>query len=262
MAKNWTTTNTLELNPCDIVDESYLTKVICKGDIRAEQYNFHLHPTSYGKEYFLVYMGKLRQFKVIRTYLCPWNWRCKNNHKSMIAIHELEICGMGRILVAHNDGSGTNFVCKVYKTPEDYKNGNEGYLGYTADNFEEINPFNFDFVREPSFMCSGYDYVPKVWQWNGTRAVSEKVNKVPMFYSFDGENYHVPNAENFEVKEGYYLSKEECEDENAIEVEYFAKNDKEEKEKAEIEITIASVTLKVKESDAEKIISYIKGLDS
>ena len=221
MAKNWTTTNQLQLDPCDIIDGSAIYKSLEKSDIRAKNYVFHLHPSSYGRMYFLVYMGKLRQFKMIRTYLCPWNYTFSHNGKRVKAIHELEICGIGKVFVAHDNGDGLNFVCKVYRSVDDYKNENDCYLGYNADNLEELQPFTSSLVAERSFV-SNYDYVMKVWRWNGVRAVAEYATKVPSFYSFDGKNLEIPNAEDYALPSGFYKTKEECEKDNTFEVECFA----------------------------------------
>lgn len=219
---NYTTTSQLELDPRDIIDGSLVNrKLVNKSEIRAEQYPTHLFYTSYGKKYFLVFNGKLRQFKVIRTYICPWNWCFKNNGKNVKAIHELEICGMGKVFVAHNSGAGYNFVCKVYKTPEDYKNGEEAYLGYGTYDLEKIQPFGFSLVSEHSYF-SDKSHVARIWRWDGTRAVSKNASDAPMFYSFDGKNIEIPNADEYELPIGYYRTKEECEKDNAIEVEYFA----------------------------------------
>lgn len=228
------TTNVLELDHRDIVDESLVNvKLTDKDEIAAEQYVFHLHPTSYGRTYFLVYNGKLRQFKMIRTYLCPWNWHLTHNHKNVRAIHELEICGLGRLFVAHNDGSGTNFVCKVYKSPEDYKEGKEAYLGYNADNLLETQPFGFSLVYNRNFF-SEHHYVAKVWRWNGTRAVEENVRNVYMFYWFDEDGLGTQDTNT--LPKGYYRTKEECEKDNSIEVEYFAELVKPEEPKTTTEL--------------------------
>ena len=259
MAKNWTTTNQLELDPRDIIDGSVIYRSLEKSDIRAKKYAFHLYPSAYGRMYFLVYMGKLRQFKVIRTYVCPWNYTFTHNEKRVMAIHELEICGIGKVFVAHNDGSGTNFVCKIYHSVEGYKNEEEGYLGYNADNLEELQPFTSSVVAEQSFV-SNYDYVMKVWRWNGVRAVAEYATKVPSFYSFDGKNLEIPNAENYALPKGYYKTKEECEKDNTFEVECFGEKENTEKKDVEVEVTIASVTMKVKESQLDDVIKYINGL--
>ena len=259
MAKNWTTTSQLELDPRDIIDESVIYRSLEERDIRAEKYVFHLHPSSYGRMYFLVYMGKLRQFKMIRTYLCPWNYTFTYNGKRVKAIHELEICGIGKVFVAHNDGSGTNFVCKIYHSVEDYKNEKDGYLGYNADDLVELQPFTSSLVYERSYV-SNYDYVIKVWRWNGVRAVEEYATKVPSFYSFDGKNLEIPNADNYALPNGYYKTKEECEKDNTFEVECFGEKDKTEEKEIEVEVTIASTTLKVKESQLDDVLNYIKGL--
>ena len=259
MAKNWTTTSQLELDPRDIIDGSVIFRSLEKSEIRTKKYVFHLHPSSYGRMFFLVYMGKLRQFKMIRTYVCPWNYTFTHNGKRVMAIHELEICGIGKVFVAHNDGSGTNFVCKIYDSVEDYKNEEEGYLGYNADNLEELQPFTSSVVHEYSHF-SYHDYVMKVWRWNGTRAVAEYATKVPSFYSFDGKNLEIPNAENYALPKGYYKTKEECEKDNTFEVECFGEKENTEKKDVEVEVTIASVTMKVKESQLDDVIKYIKGL--
>jgi hypothetical protein len=259
MAKNWTTTNQLELDPRDIIDGSVIYRSLEKSDIRTKRYAFHLYPSAYGRMYFLVYMGKLRQFKVIRTYVCPWNYTFTHNGKRVVAIHELEICGVGKVFVAHNDGSGTNFVCKIYDSVEDYKNEEESYLGYNADNLEELQPFTSSLVHEHSYF-SNYDYVVKVWRWNGMRAVAECATKVPSFYSFDGKNLEIPNAENYALPKGRYKTKEECEKDNTFEVECFGEKENTEKKDVEVEVTIASVTMKVKESQLDDVIKYIKGL--
>ena len=254
--KNWTTTNQMELDPKDIIDESFIYRNInvnsgADREIRASDYVFHLYPASYGRKYFLVYKGKLRQFKMVRTYLCPWNYNFTHNGKRVVAIHELEICGLGTIFVAHNNGSGTNFVCKVYHSVEHYKNGQDAYLGYKADNLAEINIFPFDFVKEPSYF-SNCELVAKMWRWNGTRAVAENVTNVPMFYSFDGDNYEIPNEEDYELPCGYYCTKDMCEKDNAIEVEYFAEEEESNEVKTTTE-TIFGIEYQLTEDEKNKL---------
>ena len=248
-----------ELNPRDLINGNFAFRLLDKTDMRAEKHTFHLHPTSYGKNYFLVYGGKLRQFRVVRTYLNPWNYSFTNNEKRVRAIHELEISGIGKVFVAHNSGSGTNFPCKVYNSVEDYKNEKEAYLGYNADTLSEIQPFTFSLVFEHSYF-SDNQFVPKMWKWDGTRAVAENATKAPMFYSFDGENIEIPNANDYTLPNGYYKTKEECENDNTFEVEYFDEEEETPKE-VEVEITIASVTLKVGKDKLDDIVNYIRGLE-
>lgn len=245
--KRFTTTSQKELDCKDIIDGSVVFKTIGNvAEVRACKYVFHLHPSSYGRKYFLVYNGKLRQFKLIRTFLCPWNYNIKNNGKRIEAIHQLEICGIGNVFIAHRSGSGSDFPCKVYYSVETYKKGDEVYLGYEADNLAKLNPFGISLEYDHSYFHGENDYVAKMWRWNGTAAVSENIHNVPMFYSFDGKDYDVTSK--CELPSGYYTTKEECEKDNAIEVEYFA----EEEPKTTTE-TILGVKCELTDDEKKKI---------
>lgn len=258
--KRFTTTNVLELDSRSIVDESKVTRVLNETELRAKEYIFHLHPSSYGRTYFLVYQGKLRQFKMLRTFLNPWNYIFSVNNMRVIAIHEIEICGMGKVYVAHNNGDGTNFPCKVYHSPDEYKSDGEAYLGYNADKLSELQPFPFDLVYEPSFVHN-YHYVAKMWKWDGTKAVAVNVNRVPMFYSYDENGLSIPNADDFALPQGYYKTKAECEEDNAIEVEYFATDEEQQgKKEKKTEVCFMGSVYNLTSENAQKVKDYIESL--
>lgn len=254
------TTSTLELDYRSIVSEDLVNRVLCENaELRAEEYAFHLYPTSYGNTYFLVYQGKLRQFKMLRTFLNPWNYAFTVNGMRIQAIHEIEICGMGKVYVAHYDGSGTHFPCKVYYSVEGYKKGDEAYLGYKADKLSELQPFTFDLVYQRSFVENNH-YVAKMWKWDGTKAVAVNVHRVPMFYSFDGKNLEIPNADSFSLPQGYYKTKAECEEDNAIEVEYFATDDEPVKKEELKSVCVMGKTYNLSSEQVKKLNDFVESL--
>lgn len=209
-----------------------------------------------GKKFFLVYDGALRQFFVKKQVFFPFNYRyCHNGSKVRSAI-QLEICGIGEVWVdckptCYSLGE-LPFDC--FKTIEDYKMGNPyevNYLTITSSQLAII------FLKRGicNFSKTFSSYRASLYKWDGVKCVRCDVNRNVSLYVIWEGYLNIPFEK---AQHPYYISEEECAENNSLKVECFADYDNEESE--DEEETIVNLSFNVKRENVQKIMNFVDSL--
>ena len=189
-----------------------------------------LQAKEFNRPFFLVYDGALRQFKIKKQHIFPFSTRPKGiaidgTTTRISSLIVIDIAGLGEITVL-----GSSLVYTLGKLPfdvfesvEDYRNGltyDFCYMTVSSENIVEVYAKQICFE---SFLSS---YRAVGYKWDGTKTVMEYLTTdISLGFSWDGVKF-ISGMEG--VKRPYYLSKEECENDNSIKVEYFATLDENE----------------------------------
>ena len=204
-----------------------------------------LDPSLFGKVFYMVYEGTLRQFKILKGYLFFGNEGCAPSVRRSISdnMYLIEVAKVGRMFVYGGYDASLPFT--FYESVEDYKNGNpveqnNPYLG--VDKVREIvqNVFSCEVDEKWEF--------PRRWKWDGAVAQCYKVS-LPLYLEYDGEGeFYAPIW--FNSYDGY-ASKEECEEDNEIKVVTF--DDEETFEEKKEKVVVLGIHLELTESDIKKL---------
>jgi len=204
-----------------------------------------LDPSLFGKVFYMVYEGTLRQFKILKGYLFFGNEGCAPNAYTSACddMYLIEIAKVGRMFVYGKYGTSLPFT--FYKSVEDYKNGNP-----VEQNYPYIGVFGLKEIVQNVFSCEvdkRYDF-PKRWKWDGATAQCYRVS-LPLYLEYDGEGeFHAPIW--FNSYDGY-TSKEECEEDNEIKVVTF--DDEETFEEKKEKVVVLGIQLELTDSDIKKL---------
>lgn len=201
----------------------------------------------FGKTLFLVYNGVLRQFRINEVIVFPFNWgiRIPDSRGIYCNVTVLEIAGVGTLNVGMNMYGG-EFNFPVYESLEDYKNGKEYKMSYTRVSKECCEKrFGFTLIKD-DILTQGRLYR---WFWNGTSAYKNKFcDSMPICYIVKKDGISLPDGWSPKELSGY-ATKEECEEDNTINICCFEDSKVEEpKEKKKIRLSI-----EIDEDDIEKI---------
>lgn len=186
----------------------------------------------FNKTMYLVYKGALRQFKIRKEFIFPFNYtRTIGNGFLSIYIRNvylIEIAGIGELYVLANQW-GYAFNFNIYETIEDFKVDNH---------YDKCEQMKLDEIEKLyANHCSFSHDVAYQFEWNGVSVDWCKwVDDVSLFFTFDGKEYALPKELANTVFD-LYPSKEECENANTINIIGF---DDIEEEK-EYEVTAAQL---------------------
>ena len=184
----------------------------------------------FNKKFFLVYNGKLRQFKFIKQAHFPfgyaYNTRTINDRDTRVNDAILiNVAGIGETWVDCLCYGKVPF--DVFESVENYKNGVKyeiAYFNFTLDEMKAAYANIWDFANV------GYAY-PKVavYNWDGTKVVRvfPKIN-VSIGLTWDGDQIETGMDDTMYP---FYVTEEECREDNDIEVEYLDGEKEEPKEK-------------------------------
>jgi hypothetical protein len=208
----------------------------------------------FGKTFYLVYQGQLRQFRIKKGIKFPFNWKTSFglsaiSMRTISNIWIIDVAGIGELAVdARYWGYAPEF--EIYESIEHFK-ANEPFevkrmwLGQHKGGLEDIYK-NIGIYDE--YLCR--------WYWNGTRAEVKNLSKnISLFFTYDenGFDNHMEGC-----IYGGYATKEECEKDNAIKVAVFADEAGEEEKEFRITFTSEiSVNAKSK-AEAMKLFEKIK----
>ena len=186
----------------------------------------------FNKVFYLVFEGQLRQFKIKKGIKFPFNWATRFNGEKFSNIWIIDVAGIGTLAI-NAKWWGYRPTFKIYKSIEDFKQG------------KEYNVIRSCLAEE---MCSIYANVGmdnntlSRWYWNGTSAVRGNLtHNVSLFFTYDEKGF---DNNMFAEDYGGYATKEECEEDNAIQVACFA-DDEEAQESVKIEVVSISIEGKV-----------------
>lgn len=172
--------------------------------------------SEFGKTLFIVYNGVLRQFRIKEVVVFPFNWGIKRRDSMSLFnnVTILEVAGIG-ILNVGLYMYGGEFNCPIYASVEDYKNGKEYKMSYTRVKKENCEKrFGIKFV---TLGILREDYLRR-WYWNGTSSyLGEIQESMPICYLVTKDGIELPDGWSPEELSGY-ATKEECEDDNSINI--------------------------------------------
>lgn len=214
----------------------------------------------FGKPYFCVYNGVLRQFKVKRQFILPfiktYKYRdfsgCEQTCHSAIL---LSVAGVGDMWVS---GRSMCYLYgrvpfSVFLSVEDYKERKPYELEYAELGAKDITEI---YSKVWSFTKTYGTYWSRLYEWDGTKAVSVKErNGVVLGFTWDGTRADIGMSP---TAAPYYLTIEDCERDNSIKVEYFADEEPAEEREKDVYEVIFGVGLKFSEGDVEKILSAVR----
>ena len=179
------------------------------------------------KKLFLVYDGALRQFKIKKQLFFPYNYGVPKAKSAIL----IEICGIGEVWVVAENACYVRgylpFDC--FATIKDYKESNPyevNYLTFTSADLVTIF-FNRGICN---FNKTYSSYIAHLYKWDGVKCVTCKVNNnVNLSMLWDG--HLVVNLD--KAEHPYYVTEEECAENNSLKVECFAEEEEEKEDKAQ-----------------------------
>ena len=191
---------------------------------------FNIPTEDFNKKFFLVYNGKLRQFKFVKQAHFPfgyaYNTRTINDKDTRVSDAVLvNVAGVGEMWVDCLYFGRISF--DVFESVEDYKNGVKyeiNYFNFTLDEMKAAYANIWDFA------WVGYAY-PKVavYNWDGTKVVRVyPKNNVSIGLTWDGDQIETGMDDTMYP---FYVTEEDCREDNDIEVEYLDGEKEEPKEK-------------------------------
>ena len=191
---------------------------------------FNIPTEDFNKKFFLVYNGKLRQFKFVKQAHFPfgyaYNTRTINDKDTRVSDAVLvNVAGVGETWVDCLYFGRIPF--DVFESVENYKNGVKyeiNYFNFTLDEMKAAYANIWDFVE---LACAN----PKVavYNWDGTKVVRVfPKNNVSIGLTWDGDQIETGMDDTMYP---FYVTEEECREDNDIEVEYLDGEKEEPKEK-------------------------------
>lgn len=234
-----------EMNINDIIPMSVVKSMMedpfidAKGTLQVNNFRDIMDAREFGKTMYLVYGGQLRQFKIKKGMKCPFNWAITHEGERLSHVLFLDIAGIGECAVKAQM-YGYQFGFHVYNTIEDFKDNKPYKLSRIyCDNatMQKIysNVGTLDY----------YGLVRFIWNGTSAQAYSLKDN-VSLFFTYDKNGF-----DNQMKNEDYigYVTKEECERDNAIQVAVFADEEEKEDEVAQEVIVRCSIEINGVEYD-------------
>lgn len=198
----------VEKNPINHLEGVYFT----------ESEISYIDITMFNKVFYLVFKGKLHQFKIIKTIRFPMSVKWEYDNEYVDALTLINIAGVGlRWIISNEWGYGLPF--EFYKNVECFKKGLYYNIDCVNGSAKVSDIFGDLFAAKMLKSIISNRLYPVVWKWDGLRAVCSAVVDVPLFFVVDAEGIHLPAA----AKKDYgYRSKEECEKNNSLKVVCFA----------------------------------------
>lgn len=186
----------------------------------------------FNKTMYLVYEGALRQFKIRREFIFPFNFTRKISNgffsKYIRNVYLIEVAGIGELYVLANQWHYA-FDFSIYETIEDFKVNNH---------YNKCEEMKLDEIKKLyAKHCSFLNDIAYQFEWNGVSVDKCKwVDNVSLFFTFDGKEYALPKELANTIFD-LYPSKEECENNNTINIIGFD----DVKEEKEYEVTAAQL---------------------
>ena len=214
----------------DFFGELVTNRTDVGGGLSLNLHFVNIPTEDFNKKFFLVYNGKLRQFKFIKQAHFPfghaYNTRTINDVDTMVGDAIL-------INVASIGETWVDCLCygkvpfDVFESVEDYKNGVKyeiNYFNFTLDEMRAAYSNVWDFAN------TGYAYPQvSVYNWDGTKVVRVfPKNNVSIGLIWDGNQIEHGMDDTMYP---FYVTEEECREDNDIEVVYLDGEKEEPKEK-------------------------------
>jgi len=238
--------NEILSNPLTYVNDSFGSLClanVCGHDITSTD--------EFGKIFYLVYKGQLRQFRIKKGIKFPFNWITTIDGERINNILIINVAGVGELAIkAQMWGYSPNF--NIYESVDDFKLGKPYELNRT---YLKVDDFN-NIYRG---VCTFEHNCMLRYTWNGTSVDDYGLcEEVSLFFTYDKNRFYTSMKD---VKYKGYATKEECENDNAIQVAVFA-DEEEPKQKREVLTTIlinGSDKFSVNEKVLNTILKLVKG---
>lgn len=195
--------------------------------LELEPFCKHIAATEYGKVFYMVYNGMLRQFKIKYSLLFPFNFSLREPNAPILSrtllrgASIIEVAGIGEMAVmSQTDGCLFNF--EIYASVEAFKNGYHYELPYTSYSSEEMKEVFSNYLSFKGSKAIRY-------KWNGTSSEIVHITDFPLFLVYDPLTFglkslpQIPNKAKvdklLQTKFAYknsYATMEECERDNQI----------------------------------------------
>ena len=208
-----------ELKDFYILSDSYVKRIMDEPTGKAEWYKRVSVPKGmFGKIFYLVYQGKLREFKVVKTMHFPSNikWTRPMDGEKMDGITLINIAGIGEKWVVMC--VGCSFYFPIYSSVESFKANKPIKTDFFVPYLDKVFNGLFDFVNDR----------PVRWHWDGVKPTYRYIasNELPLYFFYTGNNNYVVPKESlvFQTYNGYTSSKE-CEKDNEIQIARFSDDD-------------------------------------
>lgn len=235
-----------EMNISDIIPMSVVKSMMeepfidAKVSLKVNNFRDIMDAREFGKTMYLVYGGQLRQFKIKKGMKCPFNLANAYKGERLSHVLFLDIAGVGECAVKA-EMYGYRFAFRIYKSVEDFKS-NKPYepsrIYYDSASMQKI------YANVGTLY---YDCLVR-YIWNGTSAQAYPLtDNVSLFFTYDKNGF-----DNQMKNEDYigYVTKEECERDNAIQVAVLFADEEEKEDEDEREVIVrCSVEINGEEYD-------------
>lgn len=231
------------------------------GSLKLERFIYRFCSSEYNKPLYLVYNGKLRQFRLKKTYIFPFNYTYKCDAHGCVRcvkkVEVIDIAGVGEVAVIAQMW-GYAFEFEMFESVKDFKTKNP----YVMKHFT----INRDILRNLySDICTITDeYTANLYRyfWNGTSAEIVKFDtNLCLFFCYDRENGYSLDKEFERFWKNYkptYAQKEICEKENSIEVVCFSDEETDSKKEEEVvEFYVLGVKYTTTKEGIEKLRDFL-----
>ncbi len=222
--------------------------------------SFNEIPTKdFNRKFFLVYKGKLRQFKFIKQAHFPfsYNYNSRTIENSQTRVFNailIKVAGIGETWIDSGNGCAP---FDVFESVDDYKEGKTYEIPYFKFTFEDIVTA---YSNVWHFNCSGgVVSTATLYRWDGAKV--EKYypkNNITIGFTWDGNTIETGMDDTMYP---FYLSKEECSDDNNVEVEYLDDEDDEEPKEKRRKGLFVGLAYDLTEDEIDVVKNFIKSFE-
>lgn len=227
------------------------------GSLRLDGSTYRFCSSEYNKPLYLVYDGKLRQFRLKKTYIFPFNYTYKCDvRRAVKKVEVIDIAGVGEVAVIAQMW-GYAFEFEMFESVEDFKVKKPYKMKYFTISRDTLRNLYYDICT-----ITG-DYIPNLYRyfWNGTSAEIVKFDtNLCLFFSYDRENGYSLDKEFERFWKNYkptYAQKEICEKDNSIEVVCFTDKETGNKKEEVVEFDVLGVKYTTTKEGIEKLRDFL-----
>ena len=224
-----------------------------KNSLRDRTYHC-LAKNMFGKTFYIVYNGMLRQMRIIKGYFFfgYYDYRTSSRYTKLDNVYEIEVAGIGRLFVKCNLDNGL-LPCTLYATIENYKDR------IPVEQQEQVLPTKeVQSLVMKKFRCAlrldgVYTYTIR-YKWDGVQVLSYLID-TPIHLEYDADGFHAPD---WNDTDNGYDHKKDCESANEVQVCTFDGEEPMGEERKKVNILGLDVALT--DSDIRKVKNFLDTL--
>lgn len=226
------------------------------GSLQLERIIYRFSSSEYNKPLYLVYNGKLRQFRLKKTYIFPFNYKYQCNGHYIRKVEVIDIAGVGEVAVIAQMW-GYAFEFEMFESIKDFKAKNPYVMKHFAISRDILRNLYYDICTITN------TYVANLCRyfWNGTSAEMVKFDtNICLFFCYDCENGYSLDKEFERFWKNYkptYAQKEICEKDNPIEVVCFTDKETGNKKEEVVEFDVLGVKYTTTKEGIEKLRDFL-----